>query len=70
MKKNVGKTDMIVRLVFAAVLLLSYFIFNIKDLTGIIVILLAVVLVVTALTQTCPLYYIFRADTLDKEKKE
>lgn len=70
MKKNVGKTDMIVRLVFAAVLLLCYFIFNIKDLTGIIVILLAIILVVTALTRTCPLYYIFRTDTLDKEKKE
>lgn len=70
MKQNVGKTDMIVRLVFAAVLLLCYFIFNIKDLTGIIVILLAIILVVTALTRTCPLYYIFRTDTLDKEKKE
>jgi hypothetical protein len=70
MKKNVGKTDMIVRLVLAAVLLLCYFIFNIKDLTGIIVILLAVILVVTALTRTCPIWYIFRADTLDKEKKE
>jgi hypothetical protein len=70
MKKNVGKTDMIVRLVFAAVLLLCYFIFNIKDLTGIIVILLAIILVVTALTRTCPLYYIFRTDTLDKKKTE
>jgi hypothetical protein len=68
MKKNVGKTDMILRLVFAAVLILCFFIFNFTDLLGIIVILLAIL--VTALTRTCPLYYIFRADTLDKEKQE
>ncbi len=70
MKKNVGKTDMIVRLVLAAVLLLSYFIFNIKDLAGIIVIILAIILVVTGLTRVCPIWYIFRFDTLEKEKKE
>jgi energy-coupling factor transporter transmembrane protein EcfT len=70
MKKNVGKTDMIVRLVFAAVLLLCYFIFNIKDFAGIIIILLAIILAVTAFTRTCPLWYVFRANTLEKEKKE
>jgi len=70
MKKNMGKTDMTVRFVLAAVLLLCYFIFNLKDLLGIIVILLAIILVITAFTRTCPLYYIFRTDTLDKEKKE
>jgi len=37
---------------------------------GIVLLILAIVLVVTALTRTCPIWYIFRADTLDKEKKE
>jgi hypothetical protein len=68
MKKNVGKTDMIVRLVLAALAVILYFVVN-KGL-GIILIILAIILVVTALTRTCPLYYIFRTDTLDKEKKE
>ncbi|HSN58643.1 MAG TPA: DUF2892 domain-containing protein [Clostridiaceae bacterium] len=68
MKKNVGKTDMIVRLVLAALAVILYFVVN-KGL-GIILIIIAIILVVTALTRTCPIYYIFRADTLDKEKIE
>jgi len=68
MNKNVGKTDMIVRLVLAALAVILYFVVN-KGL-GIILIILAIILVVTALTRTCPIWYIFRADTLDKEKKE
>jgi hypothetical protein len=68
MKKNVGKTDMIVRLVLAALAVILYFVVN-KGI-GIILIILAIILVVTAFTRTCPIWYIFRADTLDKEKKE
>jgi hypothetical protein len=68
MKKNVGKTDMIVRFVLAALALILYFIVN-KGL-GIILIILAIILVVTAFTRTCPIWYLFRTDTLEKEKKE
>jgi hypothetical protein len=66
MKKNVGKTDMTVRLVLAAVLVILYFF--VGKITGLIFIILAIILALTALTQTCPLYYIFRTDT--REKKE
>ena len=69
MKQNVGKTDMIVRLVLAALAVILYFIVDNK-LMGIVLLILAIVLVVTALTRTCPIWYIFRADTLEKEKKE
>jgi len=69
MKKNVGKTDMIVRLVLAALAVILYFVLHNKGL-GIVLIILALILVVTALTRTCPIWYIFRADTLEKEKKE
>jgi len=68
MKKNVGKTDMIVRLVLAALAVILYFVVN-KGL-GIILIILAIILVVTAFTRTCPIWYVFRANTLEKEKKE
>ena len=69
MKQNVGKTDMIVRLVLAALAVILYFIVDNK-LMGIVLLILAIILVVTALTRTCPIWYIFRADTLEKEKKE
>ncbi len=67
MKKNVGKTDMIVRLVMAALLVIVYFI-GVSKILGLIFIILAIILAVTALTQTCPLYYIFRISTLKKKE--
>lgn len=67
MKKNIGKTDMIVRLVLAAVLLIVYFI-GVGKLLGLILIILAIVLALTAVTRMCPLYYLFRTDTLEKKE--
>lgn len=67
MKKNMGKTDMIVRLVLAAVLLIIYFI-GVGKLLGLILIIVAIILALTAVSRTCPLYYIFRIDTLDKKE--
>jgi len=68
MKKNVGKTDMIVRLVLAALAVILYFVVN--KWLGIILIILTLILVVTAFTRTCPIWYLFRTDTLEKEQKE
>jgi len=65
MKKNIGKTDMIVRLVLAALLVILYFF--VGRITGLIFIIIAIILAITALARTCPLYYIFRTDTLDKK---
>lgn len=67
MKKNIGKTDMIVRLVLAAILVILYFI-GVGKFLGLIFIIVAIILVLTALTQTCPIWYIFRTDTLDKKE--
>ncbi len=66
MKKNIGKTDMTVRLVLAALLVILYFF--VGKITGLIFIIIAIILAITALTRTCPLYYIFRTDTLDKKE--
>jgi len=66
MKKNIGKTDMTVRLVLAALLVILYFF--VGKITGLIFIILAIVLALTAVSRTCPLYYIFRTDTLDKKE--
>ncbi len=65
MKKNIGKTDMTVRLVLAVLLVILYFF--VGKITGLIFIILAIILALTAVTRTCPLYYIFRTDTLEKE---
>lgn len=67
MKKNIGKTDMIVRLVLAAILVILYFI-GVSKLLGLIFILVAIILVLTGLTRTCPIWYIFRTDTLEKKE--
>jgi len=67
MKKNVGKTDMTVRLILAALLVIIYFI-GVGKVLGLILIILAIILAGTALTRTCPLYYIFRIDTLKKKE--
>lgn len=61
---------MIVRLALAVILAACYFVFNLTDLAGLIAILVTVMLTVTAFTRVCPLYYIFRTDTLKKENKE
>ena len=66
MKKNIGKTDMIVRLILAAIFVILYFV-GVGKLLGLILIILAIILVLTALTRICPLWYIFRTDTLDKK---
>ncbi len=65
MKKNIGKTDMIVRLVLAALLVILYFF--VGRITGLIFIIIAIILALTAVARTCPLYYIFRTDTLDNK---
>jgi len=70
MKKNIGAVDMIVRVVLAALLIISYFMFNLKDLAGMLALIIAIALVITAFTRICPLYYLFKTDTLKKENKE
>jgi membrane protein YdbS with pleckstrin-like domain len=65
MTKNIGKTDMIVRLVLAAVLVILYFF--VGRITGLIFIVIAIILALTAVLRICPLYYIFRTDTLEKK---
>jgi len=66
MTKNMGKTDMIVRLVLAALLVIIYFF--VGRIAGLIFIIIAIILALTAALRTCPLYYIFRTDTLDKKE--
>jgi len=66
MTKNMGKTDVIVRLVLAAILVILYFF--VGRITGLIFIIIAIILALTSVSRVCPLYYIFRTDTLEKKE--
>jgi hypothetical protein len=56
MKKNMGITDRAARLVAAAAMVVLYFLDVITGLTGVIMLIVAGVLAVTAVVRFCPLY--------------
>jgi hypothetical protein len=70
MKKNMGSTDKIVRILIAAVIAVLYFTNVISGTLGIILLVLAGVFVLTSLVSFCPLYAPFGLSTCKmKEKK-
>jgi hypothetical protein len=63
MKKNIGRTEKIIRLVFA-VIFISLFLTGItKGLLGVIALVLGIIGLLTSLTGFCPLYRFFRVRT-------
>ncbi len=70
MKTNVGKTDKLIRLLLALVGIVLY-IFNVVSGTlGIVVLVIAAVLILTALVNFCPLYTVFGLSTCKKEESK
>jgi hypothetical protein len=67
MKKNMGKTDSIVRLILVALLVFFYFILDLKDWLGFVVLGIAFLLCLTVVTGVCPLYYPFGVNTIEKK---
>jgi hypothetical protein len=68
MKKNMGIADKIIRLVIAVLIAVLYFTGTIEGVTGIILMVLAGIFVLTSLLGICPLYFPFGIKTL-REKK-
>lgn len=69
MKKNMGSTDKIIKLVIAAIVAGLFFA---KIITGTLAIVLAVlagIFVLTSLASSCPIYSIFGLDTCSLEEK-
>jgi len=66
LEKNIGATDRIVRFVLAAVLALLYFTGTVSGALGIVFLILAVVLALTAVVSICPLYLPFKFSTVGK----
>ncbi len=69
MKKNMGLTDRIIRLVIAAIIAGLYFTNVINGTLGLILIILAGVFALTSFISFCPLYPIFGFSTCAAKKK-
>ncbi len=71
MKKNLGNTDRVVRLVLACALFIIWFEdVKVRGLTGTILLVLAGILVVTSFIGFCPLYRLFGINSIPKKKTE
>ncbi len=69
MKKNMGNTDRIIRLLLAAVVAVLYFTNIITGTLGIVLLVLAGVFVLTSLISFCPLYTLVGLNTCPAQKK-
>ncbi len=67
MKKNMGYTDRIIRVIIAVIFAGLYFSGSILGTFGVVLIVLSIVLVVTSLIGSCPLYLPFGISTLPKK---
>ena len=63
MKKNMGNTDRIVRIVIAAIFAVLYFTGTVTGTLGIVLLVLAAVFVLTSFISFCPLYAPFGLST-------
>lgn len=68
MKKNIGKTDKMIRLIVAAILIILSLSGVTSGIVDIIVIVVAVILVATSLTGMCGLYTLFGIRTCPLEE--
>ena len=66
MKQNVGQTDRIVRFVLAAIFAVLYFTGVVSGTLGIVLLVLAVIFVVTAAINFCPIWFLFKVSTQGK----
>lgn len=67
MKKNMGSTDRIIRLVLAAIMAYLYFGGVVTGILGIVLAAVAGVFVLTSLVSFCPLYTLVGMNTCKKD---
>ena len=68
MKKNMGNTDKVIRILIAIVFVALYLTHVVTGTVVIILLVLAAVLVLTSLVSFCPLYLPFKISTLKKKE--
>lgn len=69
MKSNIGSTDKIIRILLAIVIAVLYFTKVISGTTGIILLALGVILLLTALINFCPIWAMLGINTEKKKDK-
>jgi hypothetical protein len=69
MKKNVGSTDQIIRLILAILVGILYYNDTISGTLGLVLVALSIVLVLTSVVNFCPLYLPFGINTRKKQIK-
>ncbi|WP_162127959.1 YgaP family membrane protein [Flavobacterium phycosphaerae] len=69
MKKNMGTTDRLLRVVLAIVLAVLYFTHTINGTVALVLGILAIVFILTSLVSFCPLYAPFGINTCSKKTK-
>lgn len=68
MKKNMGSTDKIIRILIAAVIAVLYFTNMISGTLALVMGILALVFVATSFVSFCPLYLLFNLNTCKTKK--
>ncbi len=68
MKKNMGSTDRIIRVILAAVIAVLYFANIISGTVAMVLMGLAAIFVLTSMISVCPLYLPFGLSTLRKKE--
>jgi len=68
MKKNMGSADKIIRLIIAAIIAILYFTNVISGTSGIVLLVLAGIFVLTSLISFCPLYTLIGLSTCGKKQ--
>ena len=70
MKPNVGSTEKIIRLLAGLVLLALYFFSVIPGVWGTVSLIVGALLLITGLVNYCPLWTVFKINTVEKKKEE
>lgn len=68
MKKNMGNTDRIIRILLAVVFAVLYFTNTVTGTFGIVLLVLGAVFLLTSVISFCPLYPIFGINTCPAKK--
>jgi len=69
MKKNMGSTDKIIRVIIAAVIGLIYYLDYISGTIAYVLMAVAIILLVTSLVNFCPLYRLLGTSTCKMDPK-
>ena len=70
MKKNMGSTDKVIRILIALIIGVLYYTETISGTTAIVLLALAIIFLITSFISFCPLYVPLGFSTCKKEKND